>query len=216
MSKKSSGDAKPKKRGAPTLKFTARMKARICRDVALGKSLRKVLKAAGMPKMTRVMEELQRDETFAKQYARARTQGIELHIDGIIDLADTATDKNAQAVRLQVDTRKWLASKLVPRVYGDKIELSGEVATPAANPTMTLDVARRLAHVLALGGYELAKNAPKPALPKPAVEPQPASTEIEINPLDQVKRHHDFATKYAEQVHASPEHRGSRREHFDD
>ena len=32
--------------------------------------------------------------------------------------------------KLRVDARKWIASKLKPRVYGDKLELSGEVGAP--------------------------------------------------------------------------------------
>ena len=31
---------------------------------------------------------------------------------------------------LQIDTRKWLLSKLAPKKYGDKIELSGDKDNP--------------------------------------------------------------------------------------
>jgi hypothetical protein len=43
------------------------------------------------------------------------------------------TDSGAvQKQRLQVDTRKWLLSKLAPKKYGDKLELSGDPDRPLA------------------------------------------------------------------------------------
>jgi len=35
-----------------------------------------------------------------------------------------------QKHKLQVDTRKWLLSKLAPKKYGDKLEVSGDAANP--------------------------------------------------------------------------------------
>jgi Bacteriophage Sf6, terminase small subunit-like len=37
-------------------------------------------------------------------------------------LSDEATPVTANAVRLQVDTRKWVVARLCPRKYGDRIE----------------------------------------------------------------------------------------------
>jgi hypothetical protein len=42
-----------------------------------------------------------------------------------------ATDSGAvQKQRLQVDTRKWLLSKLAPKKWGDKLELSSDPENP--------------------------------------------------------------------------------------
>lgn len=155
--------------GRAALKFTPALKARICRDVALGKSLRKTLKAASLPKMTRVMEELQKDTTFAKQYASARARGIELHIDGILDLADSATPENAQAVRLKVDVRKWLASKILPKVYGDKLELEAgaQIGSYLRDESNAIGVARRVAFAMAAGAIAMRAKQPRVALPAP-------------------------------------------------
>ena len=38
--------------------------------------------------------------------------------------------ENIQRSRLRVDARKWVASKLKPKKYGDKTELSGELHIP--------------------------------------------------------------------------------------
>ncbi len=175
--------AEPKKKGRPRIDIPAAIRRKICREVALGKSLRRVLAGKGMPSMGKVMEELQIDTAFAEQYARARKAGIELHIDGIVDLADSATAENAHAVRLRVDTRKWIASKLVPKVYGDHVDLSVDadvrVERDMNDPATFLDTGRRLAFILAMAD-RAARDAPEP----PALLPAPA--EIEINPRPEV------------------------------
>jgi hypothetical protein len=112
----------PKRQPIPPAIFN-----RICREVGSGKSLRKVLKGKGMPSMHKLFDELERRPELGQQYARARQKGIEHHIDGIIDLADTANAENAHAVRLKVDTRKWIASKILPRIYGDMRQLDVRV-----------------------------------------------------------------------------------------
>ena len=69
---------------------------------------------------------------FAAQYAQAKISQIETLVDEIIDIADDSTQDeiiNDQGMRvcnsefiarsrLRIDTRKWLASKLVPKIYG--------------------------------------------------------------------------------------------------
>lgn len=102
----------------------------ICQQVAAGKSLREALRKKGMPGMHKFYDYVEGEPGRAEQYARARQRGMELHIDGIIDLADSATPENAHVVRIQVDTRKWIASKLLPRVYGDRQQLDINVELP--------------------------------------------------------------------------------------
>jgi len=45
------------------------------------------------------------------------------------------TDANAVVAqqRLAVDTRKWLLSKMLPRKFGDKIEISGDPDAPVVS-----------------------------------------------------------------------------------
>lgn len=79
-------------------------------------------------------------EGFSAQYATAREIGYQSMADEIIEIADdssfdvikgdeeTADRVNAEFVarsRLKVDTRKWLLSKALPKVYGDKVALTG-------------------------------------------------------------------------------------------
>lgn len=77
---------------------------------------------------------------FSEQYAQAKICQIELLVDEILEISDDASQDqyvnelgvlvpNSPAInraRLKVDTRKWLASKLVPKVYGNKIDIAGD------------------------------------------------------------------------------------------
>lgn len=73
------------------------------------------------------------------QYARARTLMIDAIADDTLNIADAELQENSegkvdsamvQKQRLRVDTRKWLLSKLAPKKYGDKLELSGDENAP--------------------------------------------------------------------------------------
>lgn len=67
-------------------------------------------------------------------YKLAKIAQIDVLIDEIIKLSDTTHSYHDEAgnvrydaaftaaQRLKVDTRKWLACKLVPKVYGDKVQ----------------------------------------------------------------------------------------------
>lgn len=86
----------------------------------LGESLSKILKTDGLPSLATFFRWICDDEKVRENYARAREQQTEKYIDELVTLADTADEDNAQAVRLQVDTRKWVAGRMLPKKYGDK------------------------------------------------------------------------------------------------
>ena len=80
---------------------------------------------------------------FQHKYARAREAQAELMAHEIIQIADDSTNDtqvdqdgniitnhdNINRSRLRVDARKWIASKLAPKKYGDRLEVenSGEM-----------------------------------------------------------------------------------------
>ena len=103
-----------------------------------GKSTLKSCEAVAVPYGT-FMGWIADDAELAEQSARAREALIELMAAQTLEIADApvpstesgATDSGAvQKQRLQIDTRKWLLSKLAPKKYGDKIELSGDKDNP--------------------------------------------------------------------------------------
>jgi len=181
-------ETKTKRGAGRPRKYTPELAAAVCKQLSLGHSLRKVCKLPGMPSLSVVMEWLQQDRTFAEHYARAKRTGLELHIDQIIELADSATGENAHAVRLQVDTRKWLASKLMPKLYGDKVEVAADV-TLDEKPMSNFELAKMilLGLRLALKEEDAKRTAELPLLHQTGaadstVEPQ---LELERPPVQQ-------------------------------
>ena len=79
------------------------------------------------------LREVAENPALAEQYDRARASVIERLADEILELADApvpkldngATDPGMVRQRqLQVDTRKWFLSKLAPKIYGDRLDVS--------------------------------------------------------------------------------------------
>jgi hypothetical protein len=95
----------------------------ICWRIAEGESLRQVCAGDDMPGRRTVMEWLEARPEFQAQYARAHERQAEHLAAEIIEIADTEPDPHKAKVR--VDARKWAASKLLPRKYGDRVELTG-------------------------------------------------------------------------------------------
>ena len=119
------------KKGRPT-DYTPELAATICTLLMEGLSLRKICKKKGLPALSTACKWLATNPEFSEQYARAREVQAELLADEIVEIADTATDKNdAPAVSVKVEARKWTASKLLPKKYGSfkSIEVKGEVET---------------------------------------------------------------------------------------
>lgn len=110
----------------------------ICERLSCGESLRSICRDEDSPGLSTVFKWLANVPEFREQYAHAREAQAEALFDEIIEIADTPqigqkTVSKATGVeiteadmiehrRLQVDARKWIASKLAPKKYGDKIE----------------------------------------------------------------------------------------------
>lgn len=130
--------AEPKAKGRPT-EFTPELARAICVLLADGKGLRQVCSEDGMPAESTVRAWAIDDvQGFGAQYARAREIGYLGLGDEILDIADTPVIGSRSVSkpsgleitegdmiehrRLQVDARKWVLSKMLPKVYGDKLE----------------------------------------------------------------------------------------------
>ena len=104
--------------------YTPEIAARICEQLAEGRSLRSISRQSDMPDPSTVRDWAARDEGFAAQYARARNDGLDTLAEECMDIADDLTeDPNSRRVR--IDARKWFASKLRPEKYGDLTRLAG-------------------------------------------------------------------------------------------
>lgn len=123
-----------------------------------GLSLRKASAMHNVSPQT-VLRACADDRALAEQYARARQALLDKMADEIMELADApvpvldngATDNALVRQRqLQVDTRKWFLSKLAPKVYGDRLDvsvsdnrisISGALAAAQARLVDVIDVA---------------------------------------------------------------------------
>jgi hypothetical protein len=100
-----------------------------------GLSLRKACAKAEVDP-PRVLKLAASDDDFGQHYARARQLGWSLLAD---DIEGVAEDMQIPAdhKRIMVDTRKWMLSKMLPKVYGDRLDLihSGKVTTGTTGMT---------------------------------------------------------------------------------
>jgi hypothetical protein len=112
----------------PSVKFSQELFDEICERISSGESLRKICKDDKMPNLTSVWKWLNESEELSKQYARAREQQAETFVDEILSICDevlpTGLDGKidpsvVNQARLKIDARKWVASKLKPKRFGE-------------------------------------------------------------------------------------------------
>jgi hypothetical protein len=131
-----------KKMGRPTI-FTQELADRICEKVATS--------SFGLGKLCQTFEWLPDKDTinvwryqkpdFSLQYNKAKLAQAELMAEEILEIADDGKNdwmeslsdeekglgwrfngEHSARSRLRVETRKWLAAKLLPRTYGPLVE----------------------------------------------------------------------------------------------
>ena len=112
------------------------------------------LPASGTVLMWFNSEEAAGGETpLIDMYTRAKAAQADFMADEMLDIADNGRNdwmekaandgsvvpvvdhEHIQRSRLRIETRKWIASKLKPKKYGDKLELSGDPERPLSATT---------------------------------------------------------------------------------
>lgn len=115
--------------------YSQELADKICEQLALGKSIRTVCASSDMPAMSTFFMWLRQKPGFSEQYARAKEEATEAMAEELQDIADDSFnvivgggDKSdsarVQAYKLRIDTRKWLMSKMKPKKYGDKLDVT--------------------------------------------------------------------------------------------
>jgi hypothetical protein len=133
--------------------FTPELAGKICERLQDGRTLRDVCRDEDMPDERTVRGWATEDrEGFFPQYARAREIGYQAMADELLEIADDGKNdwmerkgedgnsayvlngEHVQRSRLRTDTRKWLLSKALPKIYGDRVvnEHSGPNGGPIA------------------------------------------------------------------------------------
>ena len=125
------------KRGRPTI-YSEELIEEFLNRIIEGESLRSICRDENMPALRTVMNWISKDEIFMQQYTHAKKLQVDLKMDAIVETARTADPENVQCVRLVVDAMKWEASKLIPKKYGDKLDLnhSGKVNIEEKRPSV--------------------------------------------------------------------------------
>lgn len=129
-------------------RYTARTARTICKRIMMKESLKQICSDPRMPAMRTVMDWLAdpRMAEFREMYYYARRIQAEMYIDEIFEIADD-TSKDWKAVknkdgdvvdwkpdneaiqrsRVRIDTRKWFAGQMVPRIYGKRVDVSHDI-----------------------------------------------------------------------------------------
>lgn len=128
----------PTYRGTPRVRpifipYSEELALDVCEQIALGKSMRVICEQDGMPDARSVYRWLSDHPEFGIQYAKAKEDCADAFADSIVEIADAPVDRDdkgrldsghVQKQRLMVDARKWIASKLKPKSYGDKLDVA--------------------------------------------------------------------------------------------
>lgn len=144
----------PKPKGRPTA-YTEAIGKEICDRLATPETLLSICKDEHIPGRTTVYAWLLSDDEqykdFQSMYARAKQLQAHTLVDEIIEISDDArydwverkgkdgkTDtvfdyEHLQRSRLRVDTRKWFAAKVLPKLYGEKPDESDSGEKPGFN-----------------------------------------------------------------------------------
>lgn len=117
--------------GRPSL-YSEELAKNICALISSGESVKKISKRDDMPSEFTIYKWIGEHPEFSKQYAHARAAQVERYAEDIEAIADNVdVDSNAIAkARLQIDSRKWLLSKMIPKKYGEKIAIGGDEESP--------------------------------------------------------------------------------------
>ena len=149
--------------GRPTV-YTAELGDLICERLMDGESLKSICSEETMPNRATVFRWIVANETFRDMYARAREEQADTMADEIVSIADEGETKvimggdgtsmvvfDSTAVarnRLRVDARKWAASKLAPKKYGDTLAIGGSDDLPPVKQDINLTPAEAYRQIL--------------------------------------------------------------------
>jgi hypothetical protein len=131
----------------------------IIKQISEGKSLRAVLRQSDMPDSKTFYKWIDDEKDKSLQYVRACNERSDGIFDDLLTIADATEDdiimsedgkvvtnhNVIQRDRLRVDARKWALSKMNPKKYGDKVDVtSGGEKINNSNPYLTPDQKKML------------------------------------------------------------------------
>ena len=114
--------------------FTEELAKDICARIAEGESVRSIARDNEMPTASTIFKWRLDIDTFSEQYDNAKDIGLEVRAEEIEEIAEE--HKDVQRAKLIIDTKKWNMSKLKPKRFGDKMDVTSDgkaLPTPILN-----------------------------------------------------------------------------------
>ena len=105
------------------LELTKELTDQICQELMNGQPLTRICSRKELPSIATVNRWISKDPSFAKQITNARRVGTQFYLDKMIEELETMSAKDVGIVREKLHHYRWLASKLLPSLYGDKQEV---------------------------------------------------------------------------------------------
>ena len=137
-----------------------------------GESLRKICESDSMPNRGTVLKWLRDDQSLAlaTRYAHARARQADYLEEEMADIEQKTLDGGIDPAiaRVVLASKQWRASKLAPKVYGDKIAVGGADDLPPVAPLSIEEGARRIAFIFARAIH---KQEERELLQREALEP---------------------------------------------
>jgi len=196
---------------AYALEDVAAIQSRLLSELEIGRSLRQVCADEGMPHFATVLRWVAADVNFASRYTRARTTQADTLFDRMeaVEEAVSAGTMDSHAARVVLDSMRWRASKLAPKVYGDRmavevtetrISISGALA--AAEQRVALIDARDVqdvqdVHEVRLPKTQVTQVTHELRLPQTqetqenahTIEPEPVHKHDHVHTIDAIEVH---------------------------
>ena len=105
------------------LQLTTLISNNICQRLMEGKPLTQICKDKDQPSLSTVYKWIAKHKDFASKILTARRIGCQTYLDKMIEELETADNKSIMVVREKLHHYRWLSSKLLPNLYGDKQEV---------------------------------------------------------------------------------------------
>lgn len=116
---------------------------RVCSQLAIGKSLHVACLRVGYVQPETIMKWIRERPEFRQMYLIAKRESADFLAEEILDIADDARNdymaslagddvaaykfhgEHIQRSKLRVDVRKWMAARLDPKRFGEKLQHAG-------------------------------------------------------------------------------------------
>jgi hypothetical protein len=146
--------------------YTEKRAQILCERISAGELLINLVREPDMPDWHTIYRWQDDHPEFRQRYARARQIQAHACAERAVNSARNASAEDAHAARVQFDGDRWLASKLLASVYGDKTELHHTGGLTVSAPINPEDLHPEQLAVL----EEIMLAPPQKALPKPEEE----------------------------------------------